>query len=42
MKILYITNKGNHINTVEKCCIYKATRNETYINGKNTVSENNI
>jgi hypothetical protein len=46
MKILYITNKGPHMNTVEKyyiyIYIYEETKEGRQINDKNTVTENKI
>jgi hypothetical protein len=39
MDILYITNKGTHMNTIEKYHIYKATKEGKQINNKNTVGK---
>jgi hypothetical protein len=42
MSILYITNKRNHVTTVEKFYVYRQTKNGTQINDKSTVSENKL
>jgi hypothetical protein len=42
MDILYITNKGTHMNTREKYHIYKTTKEGKQSNDKNTVGENII
>jgi len=36
MEILYITNKGRLMDTIEKYYIYKETKNGNQINDKNT------
>jgi hypothetical protein len=44
MDILYVTNKGPHMNTVEKyyIYIYKETKEGRQINDKHIVTENKI
>jgi len=42
MKVLYSTNKGKFMGTMEKFYIYKATRDNNRINDKNTVKPNVI
>jgi hypothetical protein len=42
MDILYITNKGTHMNTIEKYHIYKTTKEGKQINDKKPVDENKI
>jgi transposase-like protein len=42
MKILYNTNKGNLMNTIEQFHIYKITQENIQINDKNTVKPNVI
>jgi len=42
MEILYITNKGRLMDTIEKYYIYKETKNCNQINDKNTVKQNKI
>ena len=37
MDILYLTNKGNHMNTVKKHYIHNETQNATQLNDKSTV-----
>jgi len=42
MEILYITNKGRLMDTIEKYYIYKETKNGNQINDKNRVKQNKI
>jgi len=42
MKVLYITNKGRLMDTIEKFYIYKETKHSNQINDKNTVKPNVI
>ena len=40
MEILYITNKGRLMDTIEKYYSYKETKNGNQINDKNTTKQN--
>jgi hypothetical protein len=40
MDVVYITNKGIHMNTMDKLYVYKETKLDQQINGKNTVMQN--
>lgn len=40
--LVYITNKGIHMNTKEKFYIYKEPKLDTQINDKNTVMQNSL
>jgi hypothetical protein len=42
MKVLYKTNKGKLMNTMEKYYIYKETQMNNQINGRNTAKHNII
>jgi len=42
MKVMYSTNKGRLMDTIEKFYIYKVTRDNNQINEKNTVKSNVI
>jgi len=42
MEVLYITKKGNTMDTIEKFYIYKETKNGNHINDKNTIKPNRI
>ena len=40
MDVVYITNKGIHMNTMDKLYVYKETKLDQQVNGKNTVMQN--
>ena len=42
MDVVYITNKGIHMNTMEKFYICKETKLDTQINDKNRVMQNSL
>ena len=42
MKVIYMTNKGRLVDTIEKFYIYKEKHNNNQINDKNTVLSNII
>jgi hypothetical protein len=42
MDVVYVGNKGSHLNTMEKFYIYKETTKGNQINDKNTVPTNKL
>jgi hypothetical protein len=42
MQILHTINTGNHMNTLEKFCIYKENNRNNQINDGSTTTENKI